>query len=884
MAERGSLNGKRVLVTGGAGFIGANFVHALLADSPDVHIVVLDALTYAGRRENLEGIAESSLTFVHGDIRDPKAVAEAMQGCNYALNFAAESHVDRSIETPGEFIQTDVYGVFVLCEEARRQNVTRFIQISTDEVYGEVLEGSSDENWPLMPRSPYAASKAGGDRLAYAYWTTYELPVVVTRCSNNYGPRQYPEKLLPLFITNAIDDQPLPVYGTGKNQRDWLHVDDHCSALITLLTHPDIDGETFNIGAGLELDVLTVTDGILGHLDKPKTLIRHVEDRPGHDRRYSVDFSKITRVTGWTPKIGFDDGLGQTVKWFVDNESWWRPIKDGEFKAYYERMYGKAQGAQGGARLRRLLAAVLCAVGMFGAVDVGAQSRGDMAREIRDSRSRLAEVAPEDADEKRSELQSAPLTVVGPVDPDTYVVGPGDVFQLNLSGRVSESAFLTVDPEGQLFIPGVQSLSVAGKTIRTVRAEVLDLIEERLVGVRVDFHLARVRLIRVYLTGDVVSPGAVNLPATSRVSEAVRPDAVVEGASRRNVLVRRRDGTRLYADLVSFDRTGKTHHNPMLQDDDVVNVPAAMEFLEVHGAVARPGVWELGPSDSLHTFLELVGGPLPSALVDSCLLVRWPTATESDSVFFQLDDVYEGRTKIPLRDGDRVYIYFTSLFHEMEQASIRGEVLRPGSYPLETGVTRLSDLVDASGGFLPRADLSAVRVYREDRTPEQDPEFERLTRLSRAEMTDSEYEVFRTRMAARKLDFRVDWRRLQTTPELDILLRDGDIVQVDPLIASVRVEGEVVRPGVVSFDSLRSVNEYIELAGGTTKRAARGKILVTKAVTGQTVPARNVQDVAPGDLIWVPEKRDRDYWLIFRDIMIVAGQIAVIIVALDPKR
>lgn len=341
MAEPLPLNGSRVLVTGGAGFIGSNFVHDFLRRFPESHVVVLDALTYAGRRENLDGIPARQLTFLQGDIRDPGAVARAMAGCDYALNFAAESHVDRSIETPGEFIQTDVYGVFVLCEEARRQRLQRFVQISTDEVYGEVLEGHADERWPLVPRSPYAASKAGGDRLAYAYYATYGLPVVVTRCSNNYGPRQYPEKLVPLFVTNAIDDEPLPVYGTGLNRRDWVHVDDHCAALVALLAQPGIEGETFNIGAQNELDVLTITDTILRLLGKPRTLIRHVEDRPGHDRRYALDSSKLTRVTGWGPQVAFEDGIRRTVEWFRANEAWWRPIKQGEFRAYYERMYGQ---------------------------------------------------------------------------------------------------------------------------------------------------------------------------------------------------------------------------------------------------------------------------------------------------------------------------------------------------------------------------------------------------------------------------------------------------------------------------------------------------------------------------------------------------------------
>ena len=342
MADDATLDGSRVLVTGGAGFIGSQFVRQFLERFPRSHVVVLDALTYAGRRENLEGLPNRSMTFLHGNIRDPQAVSRAMSGCDLVLNFAAESHVDRSIEAPGEFIQTDVYGVFVLCEEARRQaRVRRLVQISTDEVYGEVLEGEATESWLLEPRSPYAASKAGGDRLAHAYWATYGLPVVVTRCSNNYGPRQYPEKLVSLFVTNAIDDQPLPVYGTGKNRRDWLHVEDHCAALIALLANPGIEGETFNIGGQCERDVLTVTEAVLRLLGKPTSLIRHVEDRPGHDRRYAVDSSKLTRLTGWRPEIPFEDGIRRTVDWYRENEAWWKPIKQGEFRAYYERMYGQ---------------------------------------------------------------------------------------------------------------------------------------------------------------------------------------------------------------------------------------------------------------------------------------------------------------------------------------------------------------------------------------------------------------------------------------------------------------------------------------------------------------------------------------------------------------
>ena len=340
MAE--PLAGARLLVTGGAGFIGSNFTRLALARWPGARVHVLDALTYAGNRKNLEDVVDPSrLSFQHGDIRDPKAVAEAMEGATHVINFAAESMVDRSIDDPGSFVLTDTYGAFVLLEEAKRRGVARFIQISTDEVYGEIMGAPATEESPLVPRNPYAASKAGGDRLAYAYAATYDLPVVITRCSNNYGPYQYPEKLIPLFVTNALEDQPLPVYGNGKNLRDWIHVDDHCAAIAMLLEAKGIDGETFNIGAGNELDVLTITSAILERTGKPQSLVRHVEDRPGHDRRYALDSSKLTKRTGWKPAIDFAQGIARTIDWYVKRRDWWEPIKAGEFRAYYQKMYGQ---------------------------------------------------------------------------------------------------------------------------------------------------------------------------------------------------------------------------------------------------------------------------------------------------------------------------------------------------------------------------------------------------------------------------------------------------------------------------------------------------------------------------------------------------------------
>jgi dTDP-glucose 4,6-dehydratase len=328
-------------VTGGAGFIGSNFVRQVLRKHPDLEVVVLDKLTYAGNLANLADVAgDPRYKFVRGDICDDEIVREAMDGCDACLNFAAETHVDRSIGDPGSFVQTDVYGAYILLEAAKDLRLARFIQISTDEVYGERMESPATEESPLMPRNPYAASKAGGDRLAFSYWATWEVPVVITRCSNNYGPYQYPEKLIPLFATNAIDDQPLPVYGTGKNVRDWIHVLDHCEAL-DLLLHADggVDGEVYNVAAENALDVLAITARILEVLGKPKSLVRHVTDRQGHDRRYWLSARKLREAVGWEPRRRFEEGIEETVRWYLEHEDWWRPIKSGEFLEYYKKQY-----------------------------------------------------------------------------------------------------------------------------------------------------------------------------------------------------------------------------------------------------------------------------------------------------------------------------------------------------------------------------------------------------------------------------------------------------------------------------------------------------------------------------------------------------------------
>jgi dTDP-glucose 4,6-dehydratase len=331
---------RRLLVTGGAGFIGSNFVKYILGKYGDVEIVNLDKLTYAGTPDNLKEVRDDPrYTFVKGDICDRDIVMETARGCECIINFAAETHVDRSIGDPASFIMTDVYGTYVLLEATRGLGIPRFIQISTDEVYGDAGAEPSREDSPLMPQSPYAASKAGADRLAYSYYVTYGTPVVITRCSNNYGPNQYPEKMVSLFVTNALDDQPLPVYGTGKNTRDWIHALDHARALDTVMNAEGIEGEVFNIGTGTELSVLEMADLILGALGKPKSLIRMVEDRPGHVRRHAVNTDKIRSRLGWEPHVVFKQGMSDTVKWYADNRWWWEKIKSGEFKEYYRKMY-----------------------------------------------------------------------------------------------------------------------------------------------------------------------------------------------------------------------------------------------------------------------------------------------------------------------------------------------------------------------------------------------------------------------------------------------------------------------------------------------------------------------------------------------------------------
>ena len=340
MAEDRRLENDTLLVTGGAGFIGSNFIHHVLNHHPHIKIINLDKLTYAGNLDNLKDVEDNPrYEFIHGDIRDKELVQKIFKKVQGVVHFAAETHVDRSILDAGEFVLTDVFGTFVLLDSLKDSDVEFFIHVSTDEVYGSKDKGSFKEDDPLFPSSPYAASKAGADRLAYAYWNTYGLPVIMVRPSNNFGPYQYPEKFIPLFITNALEGKTLPLYGQGTNIRDWLFVEDCCVAIDRVIQKGEI-GEVYNIGANNEVQNIKVAENILDILGKPKSLIKFVHDRLGHDQRYALDCQKI-HALGWKPEKDFDNALASTVRWYQENEDWWRKIKEKskDFKSFYKEYY-----------------------------------------------------------------------------------------------------------------------------------------------------------------------------------------------------------------------------------------------------------------------------------------------------------------------------------------------------------------------------------------------------------------------------------------------------------------------------------------------------------------------------------------------------------------
>ena len=330
----------KIFVTGGAGFIGSEFIRLVLSLDKGYTIVNYDKLTYAGNLANLKAVAEEpSYRFVKGDICDTGAVESAMAGCDWVVHFAAESHVDRSIYEPSAAIQTNVTGTFVMLQVARRLGIKRFLHISTDEVYGDMEAGAfADETSPIKPSSPYSASKAGSDLLVASYVRTYGFPGIITRSSNNYGPFQFPEKFLPLLIANALEDKPLPIYGDGKQQRDWLHVRDNCLGLVAVLERGRI-GEAYNIGGSDIVENLDMSRQILRLMSKPETLLTYVTDRPGHDRRYALDCTKMERELGWKPSISLEDGLGRTIEWYRTHGDWVADVRGGDYRRYYEKYY-----------------------------------------------------------------------------------------------------------------------------------------------------------------------------------------------------------------------------------------------------------------------------------------------------------------------------------------------------------------------------------------------------------------------------------------------------------------------------------------------------------------------------------------------------------------
>jgi dTDP-glucose 4,6-dehydratase len=337
---------RHLMVTGGLGFIGSAFVRMVLRERPDTRVTVLDAMTYAGNPENVREVtSDARYRFVKGNICDAAAVSKAIgDDASAIVNFAAETHVDRSILAPEEFLKTDVLGTHVLLEAVREKKIGRFLQVSTDEVYGDVETGSSTEEYPIRPRSPYAASKAGGDLQVLAYHATFDTPVLITRGSNTYGPYQYPEKLIPLFVTNLIDDEQVPVYGDGRQVRDWLHVDDHARGILHVLENGEV-GNVYNIGGGNSRENVDIVRSLVKATRRSwDTHVKHVTDRAGHDRRYSLDASKSARL-GWTPKVEFERGLLETVEWYKNNEAWWRPIKSDAFREYYKTQYASRQDA-----------------------------------------------------------------------------------------------------------------------------------------------------------------------------------------------------------------------------------------------------------------------------------------------------------------------------------------------------------------------------------------------------------------------------------------------------------------------------------------------------------------------------------------------------------
>ena len=481
-------------------------------------------------------------------------------------------------------------------------------------------------------------------------------------------------------------------------------------------------------------------------------------------------------------------------------------------------------------------------------------------------------------------LKNPPPTLqAGAVDPARYLLGPGDLLQLDLWGRLVRSVALEVSPEGKIFMPGFGPLDVSGRTLEWARQRALDVVSRTFRGVSGDLRLVRLRSFKLYVAGSVARPGAIEVTSVTRASEALGRIGLSNVASRRNIQLRHLDGSKERVDLQVFEVTGSHELDPMLRDGDVLVIPAAKEHVDMHGAVVSPGRYDLVPGDSLSGLIRLAGGMVNGVALDRGMLLRFSAPTQMESVVVDLSAVLADRFDFALQDGDAFFAGFSPEFHVLPTVEIYGEVERPGSFPIRIGKDRLSDLVREAGGFRQRANQKAILVVRSADAPkEEDPEMDRLARLSRDQMTDSEYATLQTKLAQRKGSFLVDWAQIRTpegAKDVDPLLRNGDLIRVEPLVTSVRVQGEVRHPGVVEYVPGRTPSEYINLAGGFTDRAAGRQVRLSRSQTGQVIPVRSVKNVEPGDLIWVPEKRDVNFWLVFRDLLTVAGQVAVIIVA-----
>jgi protein involved in polysaccharide export with SLBB domain len=470
----------------------------------------------------------------------------------------------------------------------------------------------------------------------------------------------------------------------------------------------------------------------------------------------------------------------------------------------------------------------------------------------------------------------------GPIDPAEYVLGPGDALQIVVSGGVTRAWDLMVLPEGTLYVPSVGSIPLAGLTLVEARREVLKRVSAEYKSVTLELRLLRPRTLLVVLAGETTRPGPLEVIASSRASELLSEALLGPHATHRNIELRRRSPkgeTTIRIDLTRLRLTGHMPNDPLLREGDVIYFPIYSHGVSISGAVGRADRYELAPGDSLGTLLEMAGGPVVNA-ADEATLVRFRDITSSDSTRFKVSDVLAGRFDPPLQDGDHVFVYYQPRYHELDQATVFGEVGRPGVYPLTPGGMRLSELVKAAGGFLPTADLASLRIFRASSiATDPDPELERLGKLSRKEMTASEYEVLRARLTARRENFRVDWNRAKTRPELDIAVRTGDVVRVDRVAAAVLVDGEVRQPGLVHFVQGRRVNDYVRLAGGYSKRASRNEVRVKRAGSGQTILARENTGIEPGDLVWVPERGETANWQHLQSLLLLLAQIATVIVA-----